>query len=136
MAVLGRNRALFHFAHIALGKLINTCHVYTACMSPTLNGSSALQHFECSNVIEIRNGIMFDFYPGLPHTLYSSKLSREKTIANWSKIRLQITCFCRAKGHHTPKFCKENFCDIYAKICKSFSVESFPLYGTWRFIST
>ena len=25
-----------------LGKLINTCHVYTARMSPALNGSSAL----------------------------------------------------------------------------------------------
>ena len=61
-----------------LGKLINTCHVYTARMNPALNGSSAQQHFERSNAIEIRNGIMFDFYPGLPHilalmnTLYSS----------------------------------------------------------------
>ena len=36
-------------------------------MSPALNGSSALQRFERSNVIEIHNGIMFDFYPGLPH---------------------------------------------------------------------
>ena len=30
-------------------------------MSPALNGSSALQRFERSNAIEIRNGIMFDF---------------------------------------------------------------------------
>ena len=51
----------------ALGKLINTYHVYTACMSPALNGSSALERFEHSNAIKIRNGIMFDFYPGLPH---------------------------------------------------------------------
>ena len=36
-------------------------------MSPALNGSSALQRFERSNVIEIRNGIMLDFYPELPH---------------------------------------------------------------------
>ena len=36
-------------------------------MSPALNGSSALQHFERSNAIEIRNGIMFNFYPGLPY---------------------------------------------------------------------
>ena len=36
-------------------------------MSPALNGSSALQRFERNNAIEIRNGIMFDFYPGLPH---------------------------------------------------------------------
>ena len=39
-------------------------------MSPTLNGSSALQHFECGNAVELRNGRMFDFYPGLPHLLY------------------------------------------------------------------
>ena len=37
-------------------------------MKPTLNGSynSMLEHFERSNAIKIHNGIMFDFYPGLP----------------------------------------------------------------------
>ena len=39
-------------------------------MSPALNGSSVLQRFEHSNAIKIRNGIMFDFYPGLPHMWY------------------------------------------------------------------
>ena len=29
-------------------------------MSPTLNSSSVLQRFECGNVIEICNGILFD----------------------------------------------------------------------------
>ena len=29
-----------------------------------------VERFERSNAIEIRNGIMFDFYPGLPH-MYS-----------------------------------------------------------------
>ena len=24
-------------------------------------------HFECGNVVEIRKGIVFDFYLGLPH---------------------------------------------------------------------
>ena len=38
-------------------------------MNPALNGSSTQQRFERSNAIEIRNGIMFDFYPGLPHML-------------------------------------------------------------------
>ena len=42
-------------------------------MSPALNGSSALERFECSNAIKIRNGIMFDFYPGLPQ-LYLIKI--------------------------------------------------------------
>ena len=39
-------------------------------MSSSLNESSTLERFEHSNASEIRNGIMFDFYPGLPH-LYS-----------------------------------------------------------------
>ena len=39
-------------------------------MSPTLNGSSAIRRFERSDVIEIRDGITFDFYTGLPaHSL-------------------------------------------------------------------
>ena len=36
-------------------------------MSPALNGSSAIRHFEGSDAIEIRDGITFDFYTGLPH---------------------------------------------------------------------
>ena len=36
-------------------------------MSPTLNGSSAIRRFERSNAVEIRDGITFDFYTGLPH---------------------------------------------------------------------
>ena len=35
-------------------------------MSPALNGSLVLQRFERSNAVELHNGIMFDFYPGLP----------------------------------------------------------------------
>ena len=31
-------------------------------MSPALNRSSAIRRFECSIVIEIRDGITFDFY--------------------------------------------------------------------------
>ena len=51
----------------ALGKFMNTYHVYTAHISPTLNGSSVVEHFERSNGIEIHNEIMFNFYLGLPH---------------------------------------------------------------------
>ena len=35
-------------------------------MSPALNGSSAVRHFEHSNAIEIRDGKTFNFYAGLP----------------------------------------------------------------------
>ena len=37
-------------------------------MNPALNGSSVLQRLECSNVIEMHNRIMFNFYLGLPYT--------------------------------------------------------------------
>ena len=36
-------------------------------MSPTLNGSFVLQRFKRSNTVELCNGMMFNFYPGLPH---------------------------------------------------------------------
>ena len=36
-------------------------------MSPALNGSSVIRHFEHSDVIEMCDGITFDFYMGLPH---------------------------------------------------------------------
>ena len=36
-------------------------------MSPALNESSAIRRFKHSNAIKIRDGIIFDFYMGLPH---------------------------------------------------------------------
>ena len=56
----------------ALCKLMNTWHIYPARIGHTPNGSSALQHFERGNALEIRDGIMFDFYPGLPQVLTST----------------------------------------------------------------
>ena len=41
-------------------------NIHTVRMSTALSGSSALERFEHTNAIEIRNGIMFHFYPGLP----------------------------------------------------------------------
>ena len=38
-----------------------------ACMSPTLNRSSVIRHFERSNAIKTCDGIIFDFYMGLPY---------------------------------------------------------------------
>ena len=40
---------------------------HIAGMNSAPNGSTALQRFERSNMVDIRNRIMFDFYPGLPH---------------------------------------------------------------------
>ena len=36
-------------------------------LSPALNRSSVIRRFEVSDAIEIRDGIAFDFYMGLPH---------------------------------------------------------------------
>ena len=42
-------------------------------MSHGLDGSSALRRFKGSDMIEIHDGITFDFYTGLPHVLFFSK---------------------------------------------------------------
>ena len=43
-------------------------------MSPTLDGTSALQRFECGNTFKIRIRIMFDFYLGRPHVVIDSDI--------------------------------------------------------------
>ena len=43
-------------------------------MSPTLNGTTALQHFEHSNTVKVRNRIMFDFYPRPKATVYIARM--------------------------------------------------------------
>ena len=45
-------------------------HVFTQHMSPALNGCSMLEHFKRSNATEVHYGIMFNFYPGLPHVMH------------------------------------------------------------------
>ena len=53
-------------------------------MSPALNRSSAIRHFEGSNAIEIRDRITFDFYTGLPHTCMHYIVVYDKThMQNW-----------------------------------------------------
>ena len=49
-------------------------------MSPALNRHSVLEHFERGNAIEIRNGIMFDFYPGLLHVIWACTKLDQKVI--------------------------------------------------------
>ena len=46
-------------------------------MSPALSRSSALYHVKLGDALEIRNGIIFDFYWGLPtYILFSFYLPR------------------------------------------------------------
>ena len=47
-------------------------------MSPALSGSSAIRRFEGNDAIEIRDGITFKFYTGLPH-VHSTALSWAST---------------------------------------------------------
>lgn len=53
----------------ALGWFMNTWHVYASRMSPALNRVSVLLGFEPDKVFKICNGILFNFYPRLPHML-------------------------------------------------------------------
>ena len=39
---------------------------YASRLSPARNGSSEIQRFEHSDAIEMHDGIIFDFYTGLP----------------------------------------------------------------------
>ena len=68
--------ALTQYFRYALCKLVNTWHNHTTRMGPTPKGSSALQHFERGNPLEIRKGIMFDFYPGLPQLLLATTMTK------------------------------------------------------------
>ena len=83
MAVPGRNRTLLYCvfrSHYCFWSAVTQyfCYewgLYVLCkldtftrhMSPTLNGSYALQCFEHGNAIETCNRMMFDFYLVLPH---------------------------------------------------------------------
>ena len=51
-------------------------------MTPALNESSAIQRFEGSDAIEIRDGITFDFYTGLPHIMLDL-FSHTLLVAPW-----------------------------------------------------
>ena len=51
----------------SLCRRIRYSYVYIAHMSPTLSGSLALYHIKLGDALELCNGIIFDFYSGLPH---------------------------------------------------------------------
>ena len=64
MAVPCRNQRLFR--HIFQSHR-HAPSIYETCMSPALSGSLMVLCLEHDNAIEIHNGIIFDFYTGLPH---------------------------------------------------------------------
>ena len=59
-------------------------------MSLALNGSSAIQHFEGNDAIQIRDGITFDFYMGPPHVLIIQLLHM------YSRITLRQRCLVKS----------------------------------------
>ena len=52
---------------IAICTLIRYSCIFAVHMSPAFKGITALQRYECGSMVEIHNGIMFDFYLGLSH---------------------------------------------------------------------
>ena len=65
-------------------------------MSPALNGSSAIRRFEHSDAIEIRNGITFDFYMGLPHIYH---LIQENYVAIGQLVNENTNCLSAAHDY-------------------------------------
>ena len=55
-------------------------------MSPALDRSTVIKCFERGNAVKIRNGIMFDFYPELPHTYMYMFMKMVKKVS--------IVCAC------------------------------------------
>ena len=64
--------------------------VYPALMSSALNRSSALECFECGNAMEIRNGIMFDFYLGLPRMYSQNWCNQESCIHSFLFLHIPL----------------------------------------------
>ena len=84
----------------ALRRLVSYSYIYEARMSPTLKGSSAIRHFERSDVIEIRDGITSDFYTGLPHIYFVGfkinwDLCSQFRCNNLKRIPLSLSCISK-----------------------------------------
>ena len=63
-------------------------------MTPTHIGTTVVQCFECSNVIETRNGIMFNFYPGLPYIKILKPIAVRIFTTKYSIVMLIRTFQC------------------------------------------
>ena len=62
-------------------------------MSPAPNGSLALQSVKLSNALEIRDGIIFEFYLGLPHVgLIIDDINPNLSILTSSVVRCSLLC--------------------------------------------
>ena len=96
-------------------KDMNIWCVHEVHMSPTLNGSSALLCVKLGDALEICEGIIFDFYLGLPHlpSCLHSRMENEATTeylyfsSNTSvkgfprrKVDIVSSCIFETARHH------------------------------------
>ena len=71
------------------GRIRYSC-VYIARMSPTISGSSALQYVKLGDALEIRNGIIFDFYSGLPHMAFVMLWLCKWQLTSWAGVNAAV----------------------------------------------
>ena len=117
MAVPGRNRTLFrciflpcyrcsavlllragaHRRSEAASMPDKSTSAYEPC---TKCRSTTLQRFEHGNTVEIRNGILFDFYLGLPHIYmyvceFLLNVKRDISAVRWFPSLCSVSSFCK-----------------------------------------
>ena len=62
---------------------------FLAHTSPTLNGTFVIQCYGRGNVVDLCNGIMFDFYLGLPHFHRYTILLLEEMMVQFTSVILE-----------------------------------------------
>ena len=98
-------------------------------MSPALNGSPAIWCFECSDAIEIRNGIIFDFYTGLPHNMKGTEVPnpRRSSACDCTCVLTRIDhCLVNNRSCHACQMCLVLFLYL-CKVCSRVSSEALLL---------
>ena len=105
-----------------LHRLIRYSSTFAACMSPTLNGSFALQRFKCGNVVEL-HWMMFDFYRVLCRN--QSVMYFECINHLWSTVSLNFRWGWCAHLHHK-----------YIKNLLQLLPSASELYLLWKFSNT
>ena len=92
-------------------------------MSPTLKRSSAVGHYKRSNVIEICNRAILDFYKGLSHTV-------DREIFTLKMIRVKIFVLLNFRGFvQSPKFLTVDNYNMDERLQSSFHLVYYQVSG-------
>ena len=70
---------------------MRSCCVCAERLSLAIYGCSEIWHFECSDVIEVCDGVIFNFYMGLLHLLKSQYCN----IGNMQKLYARDVLVCK-----------------------------------------